>query len=239
MEPFSKKKIAISFGGGSYNFNAAVNRICNELSNLNIFDSVIKYTEIDLKTDPIFWNNHGKFVSENKRGYGYYIWKPYIILKTLKTMDDGDILLYLDSGCEVMNNETSNEELNNLINKCNIYDILYTHSYQLEKKYTKMDLIKYMNIKNDDLNTNQHQTGVIFIKKTDKICKLIEYWYIVASYYHFIDDSKSIERNDSSFIEHRHDQSIFSLLTKKYSLNKAENILHNYKPIITSRRRCG
>jgi len=43
-------------------------------------------------------------------------------------------------------------------------------------------------------------------------------WYNVGCDYHNIDDSPSIIKNLDSFIEHRHDQSIFSLLTKKYDL---------------------
>ena len=45
-----------------------------------------------------------------------------------------------------------------------------------------------------------------------------EYYEIGSQNYHFIDDSPSIYINFSCFVEHRHDQSIFSLLTKKYNL---------------------
>ena len=36
--------------------------------------------------------------------------------------------------------------------------------------------------------------------------------------YHLLDDSKSVNPNYPGFNEHRHDQSIFSLLTKKHGL---------------------
>ena len=35
-----------------------------------------------------------------KRGAGYWLWKPYIILKTLQSMTDGDFLMYADAGSE-------------------------------------------------------------------------------------------------------------------------------------------
>ena len=52
-------------------------------------------------------------------------------------------------------------------------------------------------------------------------------YYCIATNYHFIDDSPSILKNDNSFSEHRHDQSIFSLLIKsnKYKLNTKNNVI--------------
>ena len=41
-------------------------------------------------------------------------------------------------------------------------------------------------------------------------------WYETIQNYHLVDDSPSATMNDTLFIEHRHDQSIFSLLRKKY-----------------------
>ena len=49
-----------------------------------------------VKKDEIFWENHSSFIENNKKGYGYWLWKPYIIKKTLEKMKKGDILLYLD-----------------------------------------------------------------------------------------------------------------------------------------------
>ena len=48
------------------------------------------------------------FYSENKaildlaRGAGYWLWKPFIISETLKEMEEGDCLIYSDSGIEVV-----------------------------------------------------------------------------------------------------------------------------------------
>jgi beta-galactosidase beta subunit len=60
----------ISFGGPSSNYHRAVNRIIHEANNTKLFTSVKGYTDIDLKNDNIFWSNHGKFLENNKRGYG-------------------------------------------------------------------------------------------------------------------------------------------------------------------------
>ena len=40
-------------------------------------------------------------ITKNPRGYGYWLWKSYIIKKTIEKMSDDDILLYLDCGYEI------------------------------------------------------------------------------------------------------------------------------------------
>ena len=44
-------------------------------------------------------------------------------------------------------------------------------------------------------------------------------WYNISLNHHLIDDTPSKSPNFKEFIEHRHDQSIFSLLTKLYDMN--------------------
>jgi hypothetical protein len=54
------------------------------------------------------------------------------------------------------------------------------------------------------------------LKKCDHTLKIINEWYNFSCIYNLLDDSESNIKNDDSFIEHRHDQSIFSLIRKKY-----------------------
>ena len=42
--------------------------------------------------------------------------------------------------------------------------------------------------------------------------------------YHLIDDTPSLLENTVDFREHRHDQSIYSLLLKKYNIHSDKNI---------------
>jgi glutaredoxin-related protein len=63
------------------------------------------------------------------------------------------------------------------------------------------------------------QAGILLIYKCEKTIKLINEWNnICSNNYNFIDDSNSIHKNFKEFIEHRHDQSVFNLLIKKYNL---------------------
>jgi len=212
----------ITFSGGGQNYIDAGNRLINQALNLKLFDEVKLYTDEDLKNDLEFWTKHKDFIINNKRGYGYWLWKPYIIKKTMAQMKDGDILLYLDCGCEL--NELKKQNLNHFFNYVKTDYIIGTLA-GLEKEWNKMDLLKYLNMVNhNSLNINQRQAGTNMFLVCEKVINLVNEWYNIACIYNLIDDSKSVSKNFDCFKEHRHDQSIFSLLTKKYNIYSNKNL---------------
>lgn len=72
--------------------------------------------------------------------------------------------------------------------------------------------------KSSHLFSRQHQATTNMFLVSDKTLNLVNEWYDLACDYHNIDDSPSVAENTEFFKEHRHDQFIFSLLTKKYNL---------------------
>jgi len=228
----------LTFGGPSRNYLDAVNRICNQAKSFGMFDNIYGMTDADLKNDYEFWDKHGKFIEQNSKGYGYWIWKSYLILKTLKYLNEGDILLYLDSGCEL--NVKLKSKLELLIEKTKEKRILGSSVSSNDVKYTKKDLLEYFKLENmrDMLLKSHMQAGCLLIMKCDMIMKFIGEWYELCQNYHFIDDSPSISLNDPKFIEHRHDQSVFNLLVKKYDLTNYDIPLKN-SVIVCNRNRSG
>lgn len=227
IENLNKTKIEynkyfITFGGGPQNYIESGKRLIKQAQSLKLFNKTTLYTDNDLKSDYNFWKKHGDFINNNKRGYGYWIWKPYIIKKTIELMNDGDILLYLDSGCEI------DIKKKQKINKYFEYvkkDYIIARPTSREKDWNKMDLIIYLNMNDSNiLNTSQRAAGAILFYINKQTRNLVNTWYNIGCNYHMIDDSKSIIPNLNSFKEHRHDQSIFSLLTKKYNIYSKRNI---------------
>ena len=87
----------------------------------------------------------------------------------------------------------------------------------IESKYNKADLLNFFGVLNDYniINTGQFEAGIIFIRKDADTIKFIENWISVfLNDFHFIDDSPSMIPNIEGFIDHRHDQSIYSILCK-------------------------
>lgn len=238
------KKIFTTFGNENY-YNS-LDRIKNEALSFDIFDKIIIYNDINLKNDfPDFWEKHNNFIINNIKGYGYWLWKSYLILKTLEKMNDNDILVYADSGCKL--NKYGISRLNEYfkIVENSKYGILSFELSSLEKTYTKMDLFHELQMNtNEYLNSKQLIGGIFILKKCDYILKLVNEWYNICCNYHLIDDSESNIKNDETFIEHRHDQSVFSLIRKKYGTeiiydetwypNFSFDIIKNY-PILATR----
>ena len=71
-------------GGVHSNYIDAATRLANQVKELKLFDEIIVYTGYNLKEDTEFWNKHSEFILNNRRGFGYWIWKPYIIKKQWK-----------------------------------------------------------------------------------------------------------------------------------------------------------
>ena len=225
----------ITFGSrphfnGATPYDEIAKVLCLQAKGTGLFDKVTPYTDQDLKNDKEFWDSHSKFIErrgppiperyKQGRGYGYWIWKPYLINKTMRSMKDGDMLLYLDAGCEIeLENKTSMSNLRkyaDVIGQEKIIGGLVGHD---ERRWTKMDLPLYLRIVNESYMAKpQRCAGTNMFSICEETRALVSKWYSLACDYHLIDDSPSVSRNYDQFIEHRHDQSIFSQLTKKYDL---------------------
>lgn len=236
----------ITFGGPDKTYHDAVERLTKEVDDIRVFDNVIGYTDLDLKKDRHFWNKHSDFCEKNNYfggGYGCWIWKPYLIMKTMELMDYNDVILYVDAGCTILNNHEYNkykEDMMNMIKRCKQYEMLFSSTNKKEKQYSKMDLIKYLNMDRDEvLNSIQYQAGVLFIKKTRRTVEFVNHWYNIMCIYDLVDSYSSRHNKElPDFIESRRDQSVFSLLAKKYGFTE-ENMMIEHLPIVISRRRGG
>jgi hypothetical protein len=63
------------------------------------FEGIFAWNEADMGPD--FLKQHGPFIRDNPRGYGYWIWKPHLIYSALKMIPQGSSLLYADGGCSL------------------------------------------------------------------------------------------------------------------------------------------
>jgi hypothetical protein len=207
----------ITFYTGGKKYYDAGKRLMIQAESVGLFDNIYSYTQRNLKNDPDFWDKHSKFIQENPRGYGYWLWKPYIIKKQIENMKDDDILLYADCGCEI--DIRKKKKIANVFEKVKD-ELIIANTTRVEKNWNKMDLIIKMGMRYKmHLNSPQHEAGQILFLVCNKTRDFVNEWYKLACVYHNIDDSPSINENVPSFKQHRHDQSIFSLLMKKNSIN--------------------
>jgi len=211
-----QNKNFITFGGPTINYYKSVNRICQEAKDIDFFDEIIGFNEMDLKRDIQFWDKHGIFIENNNRGYGYWIWKPYLIKNKLDKINNNDILIYCDAGCQI--NKDGKERLLEYIDLLNINNENYgIISFQLEFKellYTKNAIFDFMNSDDNCKNALQCMATVLIIKKNEHSTNIIDKWYEIVCNYNLINDY--IKNENIHFISNRHDQSILSVLVNTY-----------------------
>jgi hypothetical protein len=90
----------LSFGD-SKKYSKELNRIRKEASNFSKINHVVIFNETNLgKT---FFDIHGDFILKQPRGFGCFLWKPFIIGNVLESLKENDILVYADAGCHLNN----------------------------------------------------------------------------------------------------------------------------------------
>lgn len=214
-EPDDIKYHLVSFADGA--FVKRANDFEVEADNTGLFDSIKVFNFAGLERD--YRINHERFIRNNPRGFGYWIWKPQSILQTLSAASVGDIIVYMDVGFEL--NATAIYRMKEYFNlmMASKYKMLSFSNTHTEYRWTKMDLASRLGLTTSSphLLTTQLAAGFIIFQYTQENAQLIKQWRDLAieKNYHYSSDATSLEANHPEFIEHRHDASIFSLLRKQ------------------------
>jgi hypothetical protein len=214
----TEKKSFITFAADTPRYPQLTKRVkivCEQAKSLNYFDKIIGYTDQDLKQDKEYWNKCGNFIESNPRGYGFYLWKPYVVKRTMDEMNDNDILIYIDAGCTI--NPYAKKRLEEYVDivrksKHGIISFQMTHS---SHKYTKKAVFDYLEVNEEDQKLDQFVAGILILRKNENTKKIVDDWYRITCIPEMINDQLSSSEHPE-FIDNRHDQSILSILFHKY-----------------------
>jgi len=203
------KKVMISFAGKED--EAMQERLVE--SAITRFDECLLYEPEDL--DKNFRKEHQQILACTK-GYGYGIWKPYIILKTMEELKESDFCFYLDSNCVF----TSDPAI--LFDLCTESDgiLLFSNKVRLLSTWTKMDCFVQMGLTGRKYaNAPLLKSAFQLYRKNKRSMQFVREYMDYCSDYQLISDAPNLlGENCPGFREHRHDKSILSLLAAKHSL---------------------
>ena len=200
------EKVLVTFASDGYEDKRSLtNSSCSQF-----VDRVINYSPKNL--DKKFIKENYEIMSKTK-GYGYWLWKPYIILQTLELLNDSSMIVYCDSGDKFTKDIVSRAE-----ERVDTGTMLVESSHK-NYKYTKSDCFVLMGCNNEAYwNSNQIYASISFWKKTSYSIDLLEEWLKFCSNPQIITDNPNIHSsNHPEFIDHRHDQSILTNLAIKNS----------------------
>ena len=150
-----------------------------------------------------------KDIFEQKRGAGYWAWKPLVLLDALQ---ENEWVIYLDSD-GIFDNYPG------------IFDKFYNHDLAAvdtgfnHGQWTKRDCFIIMDCNSEKYwNANQVWGGVVSARQRG--LNYIWEWAQYCSDHRCITDSPSCAENLPNFHEHRHDQSILTNLIIKHNLGR-------------------
>lgn len=186
-------------------------RIIQEAHQSGYFDTCTGYGPSDLPG--AFLEKFNPFVAKNKRGFGYWMWKPVVIQTALRAAAENDIVVWCDSGSSVRKGY-ERKMLAYYQTLQGKFDVIGFEINVRAICWTKADLYETLGVAMDKVAL-QLVGNTILIRKTAASVKLIDEWaHVTQSDPHNLDDSPSRTKNHPSFREHRHDQSCWDLLTR-------------------------
>lgn len=181
-------------------------------------DKVIEYGPKDI--DEAFFRRNREILT-SPRGGGYYLWKPYFYRKAYDELGAGDYLVYIDSGAVYVNKI---QYLIDCMEQEKMEIMVFSLQRELlEKQYTKRDAFVLMQCDTPQFtDTPQSIGGYVLFKKSDFVEQFL------AEDLNYAQDERIIAEiantqglpNYPEFIAHRHDQSVWSLMVKKYGLKR-------------------
>lgn len=202
---------------GTPNYKNAINSLIK--SSKNYFDKVHIFSPNDI--DEEFFKKN-EIILNQKRGAGFWLWKPYFIYKVLENVKVDDIVFYVDAGNIFVSNPNILYDrfvVNNGIILFDNRDGKNDGKCHLNVYWTKRDCSVVMN-----LDTNQHlynthcNASYQIYKKNDNSLTFVKEFLDWCTNDDILTDKPTKHQNLPEFIDHRHDQSILSLLTSKYEI---------------------
>ncbi len=181
------------------------------------FDKIYSFSpqSIDLK-----FKEANRAAFSNHRGNGLWLWKPYIINKVINESNDGDVIFYCDSASFFIRRPSE------IFNKLTEDNPLFVCDLPLlESCWTKPLCFNKMEL-NDDRYRYSNQimaTYFVFILN-DFTRRFMNEWLELCCDFSLLKPEglakgeKILKNYGKTFVSHREDQSIFSLLCKKYGI---------------------
>ena len=222
----------VSFGSGRKGWSAALRRLRKEIVRLDPRAQVWLFDESNVG-DEIEGLDVGlsEFARLHPRGYGYWVWKPWVILQVMKQAQPGDVVVYLDAGCTVHTSPASKLRYQWYLDRIRHQGTLLFHESP-EFYWTKRDVIEHFQLNEDDIESGQivgtvqghlvAQSGIEFVQSWLRTCTMDSGRLLL--------DVLSKANEDKRFIEHRHAQSVLSCFGKTHKIETLpdETFFHPY-----------
>lgn len=201
------KTYVISFGNNDYYLRLS-NYVVNKISKNNLNCIPLVYSKDDLPDGMV------EFCDQHTKGYGLFMWKPYIVQKTFEIMNDNDVLFYIDGRSYYTGKKIP--FLEELVYNSSLDGVFWSMDGLFENQYSKGDFFAYLGVTDSNIKFSPQIASTFFLLKKGLLTKeLVSRWnsFMNSNRLLFVNDSSNFP-NEIGFITNRHCQSILSILIK-------------------------
>ena len=187
-------------------------------------DKVIFWDDEKVKATPFYEEN--KKILDQKRGCGYWLWKPFSILTEVKKLKKGDFLIYSDSKMLALQNFDKLYELCEQDGGI----LLFSNIPQTIGCWCKRDALILTGMDRPEILKSFDFAAMMSVwQNTPKAIAFLEEWLKFCCDERILTDMPNTlgQPNDPLFIDHRHDQAVFSLVALKQGI-KPHRIPNQY-----------
>lgn len=219
-------RIFVTFGDGDFRYRRSASRLVSQINRLQLYDLTFALNGRWLKnTYPeIFRSIIKNSIEFPFKGYGYWVWK-YCALEYLGCLYPNSIIHYADCGHSVEFSEKTDVELERCLEECLLNGYL---GWELpdcrEIEFTKSELSIFMNASMTDINSNQIDASQFLLSSNNAVDISRKALSVFQNNFHLLLDQTTLPQS-VFFKEHRHDQSLLSLLWKENWQLKNESII--------------
>lgn len=214
------KRICITFSGAAY--TPTTRRIVEDAPKLGA-DEVLVYDDVWLMEQEFFYSPEFQRIYTHKgvgnpnggRGFGWFAWKPFVIMDALKRCEDGDIVLYTDADTVPI------APFGMLYDECARRNgmMLFSAVGCWNSMWTKRDCLIVMGQDEPKYRDCQHAVArfMLFQKGRWRVQQFLMEWltYCLNPFATTFEPSV-LAPEYPELREHRTEQSIFTLLAHKY-----------------------
>lgn len=186
------------------------------------FDDFLNYTPSDIDEHFYFKNEHILTTKFKGKTTGCFLWKPYLILKALQRVNEGDVILYMDC-CDgfISTSNLKGAIIEQMVGR----DMLLTRGGYVNKDWTRRDCFAYMGCDGPKYhNEIQLEAGIGVYKKNENTLRFVKEWLYFCQDIRIVGDGENTcgLPNFDGFKEARHDQSVLTNLSIRYGIQSSD-----------------
>jgi hypothetical protein len=157
-----------------------------------------------------------RFALTNRKGFGYWIWKPAVIARMLRETDEGDVIVYADAGTEI--STAGQERFREYVQMADTSGGLFFSLGGLSTAcWTKAEVVNHLKVTAEELLLDQILAGLFLIRNGAEGRQFIADWQALCrtDSYRLLGDRLDPAIQRPEFVEHRHDQALLSILARR------------------------